>query len=525
MLGVAACGGSGDSSTNPGNANTPPQNFTVSPAIAATAPRSTTTFTAKNASGASASVVWRVNGVTGGSSQVGLISAGTYTAPSTIPDGDSVVVTAATSDNAFQQSATVYFIPDNTTSDYYVPIPRVVDLARATRTRFLVVPPPNTATVSFIPISGSAIPLTSIGGRAVTFTLDASAVTSAYVSGTLHHFVGRLDYRTSTNAQIKLTNLVLNVRDAGMPDVAVTSLGADAQRTPYVLNLRADTATIGPYASVVARTLQLLGGDKVDFVAVVATVNSNNNRYFAGLRNDVRGIGLSEFDNSRAWGGAGRLRGTIAFPLDNFFDGAEQGFIHEHGHAWVNFATDPVLRAGSPHWPLSTMAHGIMGFSVGGAGGEGGSFPWLLTPLGDGTVRVTADPPPIMFTPLDLYVMGLLSPDSVPANLILPPSTGANSLATGQILPATTYTINDYIAGMGARVPPSTTSQKQFATACVVLSYGRLLTPSEMAFFDYASARAETRTPLTTVDGLATETAPGFFLATGGRATLTTRLP
>jgi hypothetical protein len=524
LLGLAACGGSGDSSTGPGTP-TSSQNFTVSPAIAATAPRGTTTFTAKNASGAPASVVWRVNGVAGGSPQVGLISAGAYTAPSTIPDGDSVVVTAATLDNAFQQSATVYFIPANTIGDYYLPIPRVVDLGRATRTRFLVVPPTNTATVSFIPVSGAAVPLTPIGDGALTFTLDASAVTPAYVPGTLHHFVGRLDYRTSTNAQIKLTNLSLNVRDAGMPDVAVTTLGADAQRSPYVLNLRADTATVGPYASIVARALQLLGGDKVDFVAVIATVNSNNNRFFAGLRNDVRGIGLSEYDNSGAWGGTGRLRGTIAFPLDNFFDGAEQGFIHEHGHAWVNFATDPVLRAGSPHWPLSSMAHGIMGFSIGGAGGEGGSFPWLLTPLGDGTVRVTAEAPTVAFRPLDLYVMGLVSPDSVPANVILPPSTNISSLATGQILPATTYAITDYIASMGPRAPSSTTSQKQFATACVVLSYGRLLTPSEMAFFDYASARAETRTPLTAVSGLATTTAPGFFLATGGRATLTTRLP
>jgi hypothetical protein len=501
------------------------QNFTVSPVIAATAPRTTTTFTAKDASGAPASVVWRVNGVAGGSPQAGLIAAGAYTAPSTIPDGDSVVVTAATLDNGFQQSATVYFVPDSTTSDYYVPIPRVVDLARATRTRFLVVPPPNTATVSFIPISGAAVPLTPMGRGAVTFTLDASAVTSAYVPGTLHYFVGRLDYRTSTNAQIKLANLNLNVRDAGMPDVPVTSLAADAQRTPYVLNLRADTATVGPYASIVARTLQLLGGDKVDFVAVIATVSSNNNRFFAGVRNDVRGIGLATYDNSGAWGGTGRLRGAIAFPLDYFFDGAEQGFIHEHGHAWINYATDPILGAGSPHWPLSTMAHGIMGFSIGGAGGEGGPFPWLLTPLGDGTVRVSAEPPPVAFTPMDLYLMGLLSPDSVSSNLILPPSTNVNSLAAGQILPATTYTINDYIAGMGSRVPSTTTSPKQFATACVVLSYGRLLTQSEMAFFDYASARAETRTPLTAVSGLATTTAPGFFLATGGRATLTTRLP
>jgi hypothetical protein len=467
-----------------------------------------------------------VNGVTGGSAQVGTISsAGIYTAPQTIPDGDSVVVTALSSESSVPQSATVYFIPNNTDRDYYVPIPRVVDLQRATRTRFLLVPPSNTATVSFIPVSGTAIPLTLIGGGVFTFTLDASAVTSSYVTGTLHHFVGRLDYRTSTNAQIKLTNLTVNVRDAGMPDVALTPLAADAQRSPYVLNLRVDTATIGPSPAITKRAIEVLGGDRFDFVAVIATVTSNNNRYYSGVRNDIRGIGVQTFDNSSAWGGAGRLRGTIAFPIDGFFDGAEEGFIHEHGHAWINFGTDAQLRPGAPHWPLSTMAHGVMGFSIGGSGGQGGEFPWLLTSLGDGTVRVTSDPVSVVFTALDLYVMGLLPTDSVPPNTILPASVNPNSLVNGQVLPAATYTITDYVAGMGTRVPSSAASPRQFATACVVLSYGRLLTASEMAFFDYASARAETRTTLRSAAGLATRDAPGFFLATGGRATLTTRLP
>ena len=524
LLALAACGGS--SEDRPTNPTTGTQDFTLSPAIAATAPRGTTTFAAKTAAGAPVPVAWRVNGVGGGSAQLGTISsAGVYSAPQTIPDGDSVVVTALATDNSVQQSATVYFIPNTTSRDYYVPIPRVVDLQRATRTRFLLVPPPNAATVSFVPVAGSVIPLTPIGAGVLTFTLDASAVTSSYVSGTLHHFVGRLDYRTSASTQIKLTNLTVNVRDAGMPDVAISQLAADAQRSPYVLNLRVDTTTIGPYPAITKRALEVLGGDRFDFVVVIATVTSNNNRYYASVRNDVRGIGLQTYDNSIPWGGAGRLRGAIAFPIDGFFDGADEGFIHEHGHAWINFGTDAQLRPGAPHWPLSTMAHGVMGFSIGGQGGEGGAFPWLLTSLGDGTVRVTSEASLRVFTPLDLYIMGLLPADSVPPNMILQTSVNPNSLATGQVLPATTYPITDYVAGMGARVPSSATSPRQFATACVVLSYGRLLTQSEMAFFDYASARAETRTMLQTVAGLARGNAPGFFLATGGRATLTTRLP
>jgi hypothetical protein len=108
---------------------------------------------------------------------------------------------------------------------------------------------------------------------------------------------------------------------------------------------------------------------------------------------------------------------------------------------------------------------------------------------------------------------------------VLPTSANPNTFVDGMTSPATTYTINDYIAGQGARVPASTAAQRQFATAVVVLSYGRLLTASEMAFFDAAAARGETTVQLQSSIGLAMSAAPGFFLATGGRATMKTRLP
>ena len=107
--------------------------------------------------------------------------------------------------------------------------------------------------MSFVPTAGASVPLTPIGSGVLTFELDAAPAMSGYVAGTLHNFVGRLDYRDAAGGQVKLTNLAVNVRDAAIPDVAVTSLAADAQRSPYVLNLRADTITINPYSSIVAR--------------------------------------------------------------------------------------------------------------------------------------------------------------------------------------------------------------------------------------------------------------------------------
>jgi hypothetical protein len=499
---------------------------TIGPRIAAAAPGSSVSFAARDDAGSPPAVIWRVNGIAGGNAQLGVISAlGRYDAPSTIPAGDSVVVSAVlANDPATQRSATVFFVPSLGGVEYFTRLPRVVDAAHPTATRVLLLQPDDEIAVTFIPNSGGPISLLPIGNNVFTMEIPATTSLSGYIPGTLHNFIGRLDYRGPQGNQIKLVNFTVAVRDATMPDVAITPLGTDAQRSAHVLNLRADTASINPWPEVVANALTRLGGDRFDFVAVIATVSTTTNRSYSGVRNDIRGIGTQVFDNSAAWGGRGRLRGVISFPIDDFFDGAEAGFIHEVGHSWINFATDAVLRPGVPHWPASTMASGVMGFSIGGSN-VGGQFPWSLTPLGNGTVRINRVPFSDHFTPLDLYLMGLLPADSVPTMYVLPLSANPGTFVDGMTSAAVTYTILDYITGQGTRVPTSTTSSRQFAVAVVVLSYGRLLTPAEMAFYDAASARAETTTSLRSSSGLVVVDASGFFLATGGRATLTTRLP
>lgn len=504
----------------------PPPTLTVTPDIAAAAPSTTVALAARNSDGTPQAVDWRVDGVPGGSAGLGIVSpTGVYTAPGTIPAGDSVVVSAVLlADTTVRRSATIFFIPDLIADDYYVALPRVLDMSRPTAIRFLLVPPPSVTSVTFMPEVGYSAILTPIGQRVMTFVLDSWTAVIGYQTGTLHNFVGHLDYRDAAGARVKLTNLSLNVRDATMPDVGITAIAPDAQRSMHLLNLRVDAATIYPDHAIVSRALQLLGGDQFDFVAVIATVTTNNNRVYMGIRNDVSGTGMVPYDNSAAWGGAGHLRGAIAFPIDAFFDGAEGGTIHEIGHAWINFATDPVLAPARPHWPPSTMASGVMGFNIPGSS-VGGQFPWQLIPLGDGSVRINRTTPSDRFTPLDLYLMGLLPPDSVPPMQVLPGNVNPNAFVDGMTSPATTYTIADYIAGQGVRQPSHLDAPHEFTLAVVILSYGRLLTPAEMAFFDHASARGETTVELQSTAGLVTIPASGFFLATGGRATLQTRLP
>jgi hypothetical protein len=506
-----------------------PPGPSVSPSMAATAPGAALSFTARDDAGATQAVTWRVNGIDGGNADVGSISTGgRYMAPSKIPTDDSVIVTAVTvTDTTRRRSATVFFVPELSSRDYYVALPRVVDATRPAHTRFLVVPAAGVTSVAFLPSGSESIPLTSLGNGVFTLDLDGSRATSRYVTGTLHNVVGMLDYRDAGGAQTKLAILEVNVRDAAMPDVPVTSLATDAQRSPFVLNMRLDSVAIRASQSVSARALQLLGGDKADFLIVISTVSSNNNRSADVFRNDVRGIGATVFDNSLAWGGRGRLRTVVSFPLDDYFDGASSDVLTMLGYCWVNYASDGTLpRSANPQWPASTMALGLMGFTIRGpTSTEGGVFPWALTPVSDSTLRVTSAVPSGVFAPLDLYAMGLLSPDSVPTMYVLAPSVDPRTLADGVVVPGSAYSINTYIAAQGARVPSSATSQRSFAMATVILSYGRLLTPTEMAFFDAAASRAETTVPLREVQGLITDAAAGFFSATGGRGTLHSRLP
>lgn len=86
---------------------TTPQGITVSPAVAAAAAGTLTTFTATGASG---TVTWEVNGTAGGDGVNGTIDQnGNYTAPLTPPPGGSTVITAAAGGASGNATVTVVY--------------------------------------------------------------------------------------------------------------------------------------------------------------------------------------------------------------------------------------------------------------------------------------------------------------------------------------------------------------------------------------------------------------------------------
>jgi hypothetical protein len=313
--------------------------------------------------------------------------------------------------------------------------------------------------------------------------------------------------------------------------VSVVSLEPAVRGSPHVVNIhRPDfmpTATVGPeFDALIRAVLQQfyrLFDDQYDFINLVLALPSfPNNRYHFAVKNDVQGIGVSQFDNTARYGSAGRLQGVNVFPLAAFFDLAESGALHEIGHQWINFLTLPLLATGRPHWPLSSLARGIMGLSIAGSN-VGGLFPYDLIPLPDGTYRLQTSQPIGEFTDLDLYLMGLLPADQVGAHVVF--RNQNQPICNGCILrEPVTVTVPDVIAADGPRLPDAATSPKEFHLATIIVTRERPLNDDEMALLDYFAARGEATEPLPFSSGFVQGTTKPFFLATRGLGSLRTSL-
>ncbi|MBV9493473.1 MAG: hypothetical protein JOZ54_04455 [Acidobacteria bacterium] len=372
--------------------------------------------------------------------------------------------------------------------------------------------------------AGSSITLTPLGSGVFRASVTPAQALFGYDARDVNrNFVGYL--RLLAGSQVIATyNEFVNVIDANIPGVAVKNLSATARQSPRILNVLLPPGnTADSELQPAVQRLYTYLPDDFDFVQVVFSLpKSSGNRYHIGVRNDATGTGLGPNNSTAVYGSAGRLLGINVFPLDNYFDCAEVAFSHETGHQWINFLKNPRLAAGSPHWPYSNLASGVMGFSLAGDG-AGGDFSWSVESAGPGLARVRALPAsqPKGFSDLDLYLMGLLPPAQVRDALVL---DGAPTCSVECTMPATTVTIQDVITTNGPRIPTSSTSQKSFRFATVIVTHDRLLTDDEMAFFDYFAARGEAKVVLPFAIGLQQGTTNPFYLATRGLATADLRL-
>lgn len=365
------------------------------------------------------------------------------------------------------------------------------------------------------------------GDSIYTITLQASQITQGLqVNDVFRRFVGFFRV-VPVKGNVFEGNVFAEIITDQIPRLPITSLATDAQRTTHVVNLVDSDFASGanPDVTRITKRFYQLAGDDYDFLNIVHVLSRFQNRFHFATKNEVRGIGQNVFHTSVEYGSAGKLSGITIFPISAFFDGADQGYQHELGHQWINFLHTPPLNFGLPHWPLSSMASGIMGFTFPGLG-QGLDYPCLLT-TEPGGIRLTPRNGPPVFTDLDLYLMGMLPANQVAEQIVFVEQNKAlalpcnNQLFTG---PVTRINISAILNVFGPRVPDSIDAQKNFKIATILVSKDRLLSEDEMAFFNFFASRAEETKEVATHIGLAKGTAKPFVVSTRGLGALNAQI-
>ena len=326
------------------------------------------------------------------------------------------------------------------------------------------------------------------------------------------------------------------VADLSRPDSQFSTVQIEVFRYPAIRDRDEGVADVS------CRIIEVLG-DEFDFFAFnsqsrVDIQESGPAHGFGGyyrgnIQAEVQGIGLRGSNTTPC---ESRLKNTWGFPVwmkartvvnEDYanhgqhtpYDEGLTYFAHEIGHTWLAFAsyllkgqrTPMQVESGGSHWALGLHApapfpwHGAENGSV-----MGGAF-WRENP--DGTFSPSTGwwTKAGGFSWLDLYLMGLATPEEVPDMFILRNLEQLTSDREGPYAgEKETITIEQVIAAIGPRNPPSEEASKVFNVGFVYfLMPGEKLDPELLREHGNYRDRALAH----------------WSHVTGGRGKLTTELP
>ena len=214
--------------------------------------------------------------------------------------------------------------------------------------------------------------------------------------------------------------------------------------------------------------------DAFDFLTFLSTSqisstgHDNTIGIHASLQVNYSGTGPSPNNHSSAWGSDGKLLGVSV--LDTFERGLTgRVATHEILHQW-GYHLDPSLGLGSSHPYSRTNVGSLLG-----------GYEWIEN--ADGTYTVDFSEGQLGAThisPLDAYLMGLT--DGSDIGTLLATNTFKSHITQDDIV--STVTLADIQAIHGVRTPVPADSQRDFSIGFVVESNGRLLSPTEMTFYN-----------------------------------------
>ena len=332
-------------------------------------------------------------------------------------------------------------------------------------------------------------------------------------------------------------NIRLSIVPPNIPASPVVRLGRDVQFASHVVNLRiADFGDSriqdGDQELNLSKITKRFYEHFADAYEVIAIVSDDHQfgswgGFHWNIRNDIRGIGLSVFDWSGDFGSEGVLQAVEA----HSGTGAWASWfhvLHEQGHQYGERSKVwDSLRPSLDRYGLAPGGHTPLLFP--------GAVTYGAVLFGDvrvARVRVQGQParfeieptlPLVTYHPLTLYRMGLVPATGVPDVLVfrdqgqfeapwnVRPESG--TVVTGETVEVT---INDLLAADGVRRGPKV---QRIRRAIVFVSRRGLVPKAQMDVLNYFARRLGASSGVTSWDRY-----PSFAEATGGRATMTTRI-
>ena len=272
------------------------------------------------------------------------------------------------------------------------------------------------------------------------------------------------------------------------PSSAVGGAGAVAERFSPDPALDLVAASRRFYASFPDAYGQLV------FWTDTRAVDSGTFAFESTVKNAISGIGADAIDTAAEYGSAGSLESVVLmddlgkYPTDpNARANGENTSLslvaHESGHRWgATLRFRDASGKASDAWLGRQLAHWSFFFDSDASVLEGND----IEDSGGGFRTVDAVR---RYGPFDLYAMGLVAPSEVPASFYVESPSGASQTResaprTGVSFTGTrrTVTIQDVVAAMGAREPPSSRAPRQHRQAWVyVVGRGRTADPAAVA--------------------------------------------
>ena len=259
--------------------------------------------------------------------------------------------------------------------------------------------------------------------------------------------------------------------------------------------------------------------DEFDFLVFVANFphyrlepGTSHGAFYAGPKNDLKGIGKTIPADCQEWGSTEKLQSVVYINTHDISGGDFVNGVlhHELMHRWANFVVPPCA-----HWGFISQDCVLDRINI-----------FTMIDHGDGRFSHEFSPNPYVCCPIESYLVSFIAPEEVPdfqiavdegwvldeEGYVIEDDNGYRVFTESGF---ETYTIDDIIAQHGPQDPDAHHSEKNFRAAVVLLvSADHPATPEilhslseDVSWFSHPGGDTLYRY--------------NFYVATGGRGTIT----